>query len=146
MKAIYLARRLARMAWARKAEDIVILDLRGLSDSSEFFVVCTGQVGQHVRSITDFVTDEARKLGERPFVTEKESDEWMVADFVDVTFHCFQPEKRRKYNLEGLWNDLIIMPVDPKTGTATSLKDARDELIARLEKEEKQKSKTGVRN
>jgi ribosome-associated protein len=145
VKAIYLARRLARMAWARKAEDIVILDLRGLSDSSEFFVICTGKVGQHVRSVTDFVTDEARALGERPFVTEKDSDEWMVADFVDVTFHCFQPDKRVKYDLEGLWDEAVFMSVDPETGTAQSLKEAREETIARLEKKEKLKGKSRAR-
>lgn len=131
MKAIYLARRLARMAWAKKADDIVLLDLRGLTDATDFFVICTGSVGLHVRAITDFVCDEARQIGEKPYVTEKESDEWMVADFVDVTFHCFQPHKRRHYDLERLWCDAPRMAVDPETGTAETLKDALAELETR---------------
>ena len=125
MKAIFLARRLARMAWARKAEDITILDMRGVSDVNDFVVLCTGSVGMHVRAVTDFVTDEARKLGQRAYVTEKESDAWMLVDFVDVTLHCLQPEKRRIMDLEDLWKDAVTMPVDPDTGTAMSLKDAR---------------------
>lgn len=131
MKAIYLARRLARMAWAKKAEDIVLLDLRGLTDATDFFVICTGSVGMHVRAITDFVCDEARAIGERAYVTEKESDEWMVADFVDVTFHCFQPQKRLHYDLERLWCDAPRMVVDPETGTAATLKDALADLERR---------------
>ncbi|MCA9784129.1 MAG: ribosome silencing factor [Calditrichaeota bacterium] len=131
MKSIYLARRLARMAWAKKAEDIVLLDVRGLSDVSDFLVICTGSVGLHVRAITDFVVDQARELGERVYITEKDSDEWMIADFVTVAFHCFQPAKREYYDLERLWRDGIRMPVDEETGTAMSLKDAQDQAEAR---------------
>lgn len=124
MKSIYLARRLARMAWAKKAEDIVVLDVRGLSDISEFLVICTGSVGLHVRAITDFVVDQARELGERVYLTEKDSDEWMIADFSTVAFHCFQPAKRAYYDLERLWRDGVRMPVDENTGTTMSLKEA----------------------
>jgi len=131
LKAIYLARRIARMAWAKKAESVVILDVRGLTDAMDFFVICTGSVGLHVRAITDFVVDEARKLGQKPYVTEKESDEWMVVDFVDVTFHCFQPQKRGIYDLERLWCDAPRMPLDPRSGTARTLKDAREDLDRR---------------
>ncbi len=131
MKSIYLARKLAKMAWAKKAEDIVLLDLRGVSDVSEFLVICTGSVGLHVRAITDFVSSEARTLGERAWITEKESDEWMIVDFVDVTFHCFQPQKRTYYDLEHLWADALFMPVDEKTGTALSLKEARESHVKR---------------
>ncbi len=137
MNGIFLARRLARMAWARKAEDIVILDMRGMSDLTDFVVLCTGTVGMHVRAITDFVRDEARKIGQKPFVEEKESDAWMIADFVDVTFHCLQPEKRRQLDLEALWEEAVFMDVNPETGTAKSLKDARLETISRLEKKAK---------
>jgi ribosome-associated protein len=134
MQAIYLAKRIARMAWAKKAEDIVIIDVRGLTEATDFFVICTGTVGMHVRAITDFVVDEARAIGERTFVTEKDSDEWMVADFVDVTFHCFQPQKRLHYNLERLWCDGPRLNVDDRTGKTGSLKDARADLVLRMEK------------
>ncbi|MDP2361041.1 MAG: ribosome silencing factor [bacterium] len=131
MKGIHLARRIARMAWAKKAEDVVILDLRGLTDTTDFFVISTGQVGMHVRAITDFVMDQARDLGERAHVSEKDSDEWMVVDFVDVIFHCFQPQKRRHYNLERLWCDALRLEVDPASGTAGTLKAAREDLERR---------------
>jgi ribosome-associated protein len=131
VKSIYLARRLARIAWAKKAEDIVVLDVRGLSDISEFLVICTGSVGLHVRAITDFVVDQARELGERVYLTEKDSDEWMIADFSTVAFHCFQPAKREYYDLERLWRDGLRMPVDEQTGTTMSLKQAAELLEAR---------------
>lgn len=131
MKGFHLARRIARMAWAKKAEDIAILDLRGLTDATDFFVICTGQVGLHVRAVTDFVMDEARALGERAHVSEKDSDEWMVVDFIDVVFHCFQPQKRRHYNLERLWCDAPCVEVDAATGVAGTLKAARADLEQR---------------
>jgi ribosome-associated protein len=131
VKGIHLARRIARMAWAKKADDVVILDLRGLTDTTDFFVISTGQVGMHVRAITDFVMDEARALGDKAHVSERDSDEWMVVDFVDVIFHCFQPQKRRHYNLERLWCDAPRMELNPETGTAATLKSAREELEER---------------
>ncbi len=135
MKAIYLARKIARMAWARKAEDVVILDVRGLTDATDFFVIATGTVGMHVRAITDFVSSEASQMGEKPYVTEKDSDEWMVVDFVDVTFHCFQPQKRAHYDLEHLWCDGVRMPVNPATGTALSLKEAKAAFVSHHSRE-----------
>jgi ribosome-associated protein len=125
MKAIYLARKVAKIAWAKKAEEVLIIDLRGLTDVADFFVIATGTVGMHVRAITDFVVDEVRLLGEKPYVTEKESDQWMIADFVDVTFHCFQPAKRTIYNLERLWCEGLVMRVDPVSGSVETLKDAK---------------------
>ncbi|MFA7330014.1 MAG: ribosome silencing factor [Candidatus Delongbacteria bacterium] len=131
MQGIHLARRIARLAWAKKAEDVVILDLRGLTDTTDFFVICTGSVGMHVRAITDFVMDEARKLGEKAYVSERDSDEWMVVDFVNVIFHSFQPAKRKLYNLERLWCDALRLELDEQTGKAGTLKDAREELEVR---------------
>jgi ribosome-associated protein len=142
VKGIHLARRIAKMAWAKKAEDIVVLDLRGLTDTTDFFVIATGQVGMHVRSITDFVMDEARALGDRAHVSEKDSDEWMVVDFVDVIFHCFQPQKRRHYNLERLWADALRLEIDERTGTLGTLKAAREDLERRrLVAEQKRKAR-----
>lgn len=133
MKGIHLARRIAKMAWAKKAEDIIVLDLRGLTDTTDFFVISTGQVGMHVRAITDFVMDEARALGDKAHVSEKDSDEWMVVDFVDVIFHCFQPQKRKHYNLERLWADALRLEIDARTGTLGTLKAAREDLERRRE-------------
>jgi ribosome-associated protein len=131
MQGIHLARRLAKLAWVKKAEDVVIIDVRGLTDTTDFFVICSGQVGQHVRSITDFVMDEARKLDEKAHVSERDSDEWMVVDFVNVIFHCFQPAKRRLYNLERLWCDGLRLEVDEATGKAGTLLEARADLETR---------------
>ncbi len=139
MKSIYLARKLAKMAWAKKAEEILILDVREVQDTWDMIVICTGSVGLHVRAITEFVVDEARKLGERPFVQEKDSDEWMAIDFVDVAFHCFQPRKRDYYDLEHNWADALFMPVDDRTGTALSLKEAR-ETMERRQRRRKEKA------
>jgi len=133
LKGIHLARRIAKMAWAKKAEDIIVLDLRGLTDTTDFFVISTGQVGMHVRAITDFVMDEARALGDKAHVSEKDSDEWMVVDFVDVIFHCFQPQKRKHYNLERLWADALRLEIDARTGTLGTLKAAREDLERRRE-------------
>ena len=91
-----------------KAKDIVCLDLRNIKDSvADYFIVCTGDVNVHVKSIADNVeVDVLKKVKEKVWHSEGfENMEWVIMDFVNVVLHVFKPQTRDFYRLEDLWSD-----------------------------------------
>ncbi len=94
------------LAQSRKADDVVVLDMRGLTDVTDYFVICTGVVDVHVKAITDAIVEGMEAQGERPWHVEGyEGLRWVLVDFVDVVVHIFQGETRDFYALERLWGD-----------------------------------------
>jgi ribosome-associated protein len=90
----------------RKAHDIVILDLRGLSDAADFFVIASGTSDTHVRAVADHVLEALAKIGVSVHHAEGLSQgRWALLDFVDVVVHVFHPSQRAFYQLERLWSD-----------------------------------------
>lgn len=90
----------------RKAAEVVVLDLRGISSATDFFVVASGNSDIHVRAIADYVIDELKKEGVRPgHVEGKESGRWVLIDYIDFVVHVFHPTARSFYQLETLWGD-----------------------------------------
>lgn len=95
------------LAENRKAEDIVVLDLRKLSSITDYFVICTGTSEPHLRAIVDEITD---KLEREHQLSPRGTDgtmntSWVVLDFFDVIVHVMRGEVRELYNLEDLWGD-----------------------------------------
>jgi ribosome-associated protein len=98
----------------RKATDIVALDLRGLSDATDFFVVASGTSDAHVRGIADSVLERLAKLGVSAHHVEGlQTGRWALLDFVDLVVHVFHPEARAFYQLERLWNDAPVFVASP---------------------------------
>lgn len=90
----------------RKALDLVVIDLRGISDTADYFVLCSGTSEPHIRSLTDDLVDQLRGRGHRPWHVEgRQSLRWVLVDFVDVVVHIFAREAREFYGLERLWGD-----------------------------------------
>lgn len=91
----------------KKAEEVVVLDLRKLSDLTDFFVVCEGFTDIHVRSVAEHVIEGMEKKYEaRPTHVEgMENGRWVLIDYFDFVVHVFHPEARRFYQLERLWAD-----------------------------------------
>ena len=91
----------------RKAENIVIMDVRELSSVTDYFVVASGTSEPHLRAITDEITDKLRADHDvRPRAIDGTlQTAWVVLDFFDVIVHVMRPEARERYNLEGLWGD-----------------------------------------
>ena len=89
-----------------KAQDVVVLDLRGLSDATDFFVIATGTSDMHVRAVADHVVEAMAGAGVRPHHAEGLSQgRWALLDFVDIVVHVFHPSQRDFYQLERLWSD-----------------------------------------
>ena len=96
----------ARTAHDHRAEDVTILDLRGLSPVAEFFVVCSGTSDRQMRAVFDAIVEAGKEVGCRLFGSAGyDSATWQLLDFVNVVVHIFAPEYREYYDLELLWGD-----------------------------------------
>jgi ribosome-associated protein len=100
------AREYAEAALDRKAEDVVALDVAGLSSFTDVFVIASGTSDRHVKAVADAVVERAARLGRRPLGLEGyEGGEWVLIDLDDVVVHVFRQAKREEYDLERLWGD-----------------------------------------
>ena len=108
-----------RAAESRKAMDPVILDLRGISTVTDFFIVCSGTSDTNVRAIAEAVEEALKKEGRPPLGIEgRQEKSWILLDYVDFVVHVFQHEKRLSYALESLWEDAKRIPVEPAEAAA----------------------------
>jgi len=108
-----LALHCRELADNRKAEEIVILDVRKLSSVTDYFVLATGTSEPHLRAIVDEITGRLRDHhGIRPSSTDGAArTAWVVLDFFDVIVHVMKADVRELYDLEGLWGDALRVPV-----------------------------------
>ena len=107
-----LARLCREFADNKKAEDILVLDVRKLSSVTDFFVIASGSSEPHLRAILEEIT---RRLREEHAVRPRAVDgtvhgAWVVLDFFDVIVHLMRAEMRERYDLEGLWGDAPRVP------------------------------------
>jgi ribosome-associated protein len=95
------------LAEEKKAEDIVILDVRELSSVTDYFVIASGTSEPHLRAIVDEITDKLRdEHGVRPKAVDGTlQTAWVVLDFFDVIVHVMRGDIRNRYDLETLWGD-----------------------------------------
>jgi ribosome-associated protein len=102
-----LARACAAAAADKKADDIVVLDLRGISTFTDFFVVCSGTSDPQIKAISSGIRTTIReKFGKGPFAEDGlPSSRWIVVDYAQVIIHIFHTESREFYSLEDLWGD-----------------------------------------
>lgn len=90
----------------RKPEDVMILDVRGLTSFTDAFIIASGRSTRQVSSIGQHIDMEMKKKGVKAFsVDGLEEGRWVLLDYGDVIIHVFYDEVRRFYNLEGLWAD-----------------------------------------
>jgi ribosome-associated protein len=105
------SKKLAQLCWEyadnKKAENIVILDVRELSSVADYFVICSGSSEPHLRAISDEIANRLRDDHElRPRAIDGTlQTAWVVMDYFDVIVHVMKNDARERYNLEGLWND-----------------------------------------
>ncbi len=106
-----LAIRIAEVALSKKGFDIKILDLRGISSVTDFFVIVSGEATMHVNAIGASISEELSKEGSHPSVKEgMQGGRWVLLDYFDVVAHIFLEPVRDFYSLEKLWGDAPEIP------------------------------------
>lgn len=99
-------RRAALFAAEKQAIDILVLDLRKITDFCDYFVICSGAVDVHVRAVYEYIEEELKKIGWKPqHIEGRENYRWVLMDYIDLVVHVFQPDARGYYSLERLWGD-----------------------------------------
>lgn len=95
-----------RAADDKRAEDIVALDMNGVSLLADYFVVASGNTERQVQAIVDEIDDKVEELGGTVKSIEgKKGSKWILMDLGDVVVHVFTPEERANYKLEQFWQD-----------------------------------------
>jgi ribosome-associated protein len=110
-----------RAAEGKKAEDVLVLDLRKAAGFTDYFVLCSGTNPRQVRAIADAIIEVLEADGARPAHVEGyERSEWVLLDYFDFIVHIFAPETRLFYGLERLWGNAERIPVTDQDERTTS--------------------------
>ena len=106
----------------KKGLDLVIFDLRGISDIADYFLICSGASDRQLRAIADAIEDALLKIGIKMDHKEGyQESSWILLDYGDLVAHIFNEDKRQYYDLERLWGDA------PKVDLSSLGSSAKDE-------------------
>src|ERR687890_773917 len=108
-----LAQKAASILLDRKANDVVLLSLKGVSDMTDYFLIASGTSDTHVRSLGNSVLEDMKRdSGQMAHHVEGLSQgRWVLLDYVDVVVHIFHPTLRSFYQIERLWADAETVPL-----------------------------------
>jgi ribosome-associated protein len=117
-----LARRMAAIADAKKAEELLVLDMRELVAYTDFLVICTARNERQARAIVDEVRVQVKRdSGLLPGGVDAGGEAgWTLLDYLDCVLHVFTPEARERYALEDLWRDAPRLELDLEAPEASS--------------------------
>ncbi|MCB1098507.1 MAG: ribosome silencing factor [Verrucomicrobiales bacterium] len=120
---VELAVELARFADDKQAEDIVVLDLQGISTITDFFVICTGTSLPHLKAVRrEIMQRSGDALKQKASAADGTFEShWLVLDYGDVIVHIFHKDKRDVYALEDLWSDAPRVEWNPEAAAGVSL-------------------------
>mgnify|MGYP001357748285 FL=1 len=91
-----------------KAQDIVSIDLKDKSSMADYMIIASGTSSRHIQALSEQVLEKLKDSGVNECKIEgKESSEWKLVDGIDLIVHIFHPEKRKFYELEKMWSELI---------------------------------------
>ena len=109
-EALALARRIVDLASDKKASDIVLLEIGGLTTVADYFVIASGQSERQLSAIADGIVESLREEGTRPIGREGSANaHWLLLDFGSVVVHVMAPPERDFYQLERLWADAPML-------------------------------------
>ena len=113
LKSRDLAIQAAEAALKKKALDVTILDLSGLTVIADYFVICSGESTTQVKAVAESIEQEFANKRVKPLGIEGVAySHWILLDYADVIIHVFEKETRAHYNLEKLWMDAKIIEID----------------------------------
>ena len=122
---------MARAAADAKAEEVVVLDLRKLSYSFDYFLLCTAASDRRIQTVADEMVEALAQMdGYSPHRQGKPEGGWVLLDFGPVVGHIFSPQARVFYRLERLWADAPRLRI-PKLPRPSGLRQARSERTSR---------------
>ena len=91
-----------------KAQDIISIDLKDKSSMADYMIIASGTSSRHIQSLSEQVLEKLKNNGVKNSKIEgKDSSEWKLVDGIDLIVHIFHPEKRKFYELEKMWSELI---------------------------------------
>ncbi|MFZ2197218.1 MAG: ribosome silencing factor [Thermodesulfovibrionales bacterium] len=113
LKSKDLAIQAAKAALEKKALDVTVLDLSGLTVIADYFVICSGESTTQVKAVAEFIEQEFAQKRIRPLGVEGAAhSHWILLDYGDVIIHVFEKETRAYYNLEKLWMDAKAVEIN----------------------------------
>ncbi|MBN1294410.1 MAG: ribosome silencing factor [Candidatus Latescibacteria bacterium] len=106
--------RITELIKNKKGEDIIVLDLRNVSNITDFFIITTGTSTVHVKAIADEITEKLKNEDSvKPWHIEGYAAlKWILLDYVDIVVHVFDKETRLCYSLEKLWKDAGLKEIE----------------------------------
>ena len=91
-----------------KAQDVISIDLKDKSSMADYMIIASGTSSRHIQSLSEQVFGKLKENGVKNSKIEgKDSNEWKLVDGIDLIIHIFHPEKRKFYELEKIWSELI---------------------------------------
>ena len=107
-KIISLKKNIIETLDKNKAQDIVSIDLKDKSSMADYMIIASGTSSRHIQALSEQVLEKLKNNGIKDSKIEgKDSSEWKLVDGIDLIIHIFHPEKRRFYELEKMWSELI---------------------------------------
>jgi len=107
-KIIQLKKDIENMLSNNKAKEIKSVDLRNKTSIADFMIIASGNSSKHIQALSEILINELRNKGIIDCKIEgKDSNEWKLVDAKDIIIHIFHPEKRKYYDLERMWSELI---------------------------------------
>ena len=93
---------------SNKAEEIVSINLKDKTSIADFMIIASGNSSRHIQALSEMVLVELKKKGINNCHLEgRESSDWKLIDAIDIIIHIFHPEKRKFYDLEKMWSELV---------------------------------------
>ena len=107
-KVLYLKTTIEQILNANKAIDVSSIDLKGKSSVADYMIIASGTSSRHLQALSEMILEKLKKEGVSNCRLEgKDSNEWKLIDGIDIIIHIFNPEKRKFYNLEKMWSELL---------------------------------------
>jgi ribosome-associated protein len=117
-----LLNNIAQKLFDKKANNIILIDVRDVSSMTDFFLIAEGGVDRHVRALGKLVIEMMREEGEEPIHAEGlQEGDWVVIDYLDIVIHLFVPSLRDKYRMEELWQTGKIVDLEIEISRSSSL-------------------------
>ena len=107
-KVLYLKTTIEQILNNNKAIDVSSIDLKNKSSVADYMIVASGTSSRHLQALSEMILEKLKKEGiSNCHIEGKDSNEWKLIDCIDIIVHIFIPEKRKFYNLEKMWSELL---------------------------------------